>query len=378
MRGCGYFLVWLCITAVKVAAHPVAQGAMEIRIEADRINLRARVSNEQAFVAAAFTTTDESASNLAELWQAHGRYLLAHVHVAADGVALAGRLVQVTPPENTTATARIIYDLQFTVPPATGPPRSITVRQDVLNEFEFAPGNRWEATYVVRVVDARGVVAEGLLLTSKEPLVVPSTSLAAASPLDRAELFRAYLQHGVIHILTGYDHLLFVGALVLAAKTFWDLVKVVTAFTIAHTITLAFSVFDLVRLPSHVVEPIIAGSIVFVAVQNVAAPGRSRGWSRLLVAFGFGLFHGLGFAGGLLEAMAGLPQAAIISAIVAFSIGVELGHQTVVLPLFGTLKLVRARHGTDVANDTRTERMRQAGSAVIGAAGMFYLVAALR
>ncbi len=378
MRGFGYFFLWLVIGAMTAAAHPVAQGAMEIRIQPERIDLRARASNEQAFVAAAFSTTTKPQSNLAELWQAHGEYLLAHLELLADGVALPGRVVQVTPPDDKTPTAMVTYDLQFPLPPAHAPPRSITVRQDVLNEFEFVPGNRWEATYVVRVVHPGGATQDGLLLTSKEPLVLTHANAGATSRLDTGRLFRAYLHHGVIHILTGYDHLLFVSALVLATLTLWDLVKVVTAFTIAHTVTLALSALNVVRLPSHVVEPMIAASIVFVAVQNLAWPSHSRGWTRLLVAFGFGLFHGLGFAGGLVEAMQGLPGSAMISAIAAFSIGVELGHQAVVLPLFGALKLARSRQPAAITRESLGYRIRQAGSAAIGVAGMFYLIAALR
>src|SRR5205807_1459282 len=82
-------------------------------------------------------------------------------------------------------------------------------------------------------------------------------------------------------------------------------------FTVAHTLTLALSVLNIVTLGERVVEPMIAASIVFVAVQNVFWPRQSRGWTRLAVAFAFGLFHGLGFAGGLKEAMAGMPRAAL-------------------------------------------------------------------
>jgi hypothetical protein len=116
-------------------------------------------------------------------------------------------------------------------------------------------------------------------------------------------LFKSFFYEGIHHILTGYDHLLFVSALVLAATTFWDLIKVVTTFTIAHTITLTLGAFNLVSLPHWVVEPLISASIVFVALQNVFWPSRARGWSRLGAAFFFGLFYGLGFAGGLLEAI---------------------------------------------------------------------------
>jgi hydrogenase/urease accessory protein HupE len=106
--------------------------------------------------------------------------------------------------------------------------------------------------------------------------------------------------HGVHHILTGYDHLLFATALVLAVTSLWDLVKVVTAFTLAHSITLTLAALNMVRLPAQVVEPLIAVSIIFVAVQNIFWPMPARGYSRLAAAFFFGLFHGLGFAGGLL------------------------------------------------------------------------------
>jgi hypothetical protein len=155
----------------------------------------------------------------------------------------------------------------------------------------------------------------------------------------------------------------------------WDLIKVISAFTLAHTITLILSALNIVRLPESVVEPMIAASIVFVALQNVFWPSRSRGWSRLLVAFGFGLFHGLGFAGGLLDAMASLHGSSAVVAIASFSLGVEIGHQTVVLPLYFLLKGLRSK-GVDPL--TRDAFLRRMGSGAIAAAGSFYLVAALR
>src|SRR5205085_2683763 len=140
-------------------------------------------------------------------------------------------------------------------------------------------------------------------LTSRQPLTfrreANGTQDKRKPRVDGWQVIRDYCRHGLLHILTGYDHLLFVTALVLAVRSLWDLVKVITAFTAAHSITLTLSAFDLVRLPSRVVEPIIAASIVFVALQNVFWPEQTRGWTRLTVAFFFGLFHGLGFAGGL-------------------------------------------------------------------------------
>ena len=186
-----------------------------------------------------------------------------------------------------------------------------------------------------------------------------------------------YVWHGVRHILTGYDHLLFVAALVLAAASLWDLVKVVTAFTVAHTLTLALATFGLVHVPAQLVEPVIAASIVFVAVQNVGWPNASRGGSRLAVAFLFGLMHGLGFASGLLELMHQLPLATALLALLGFSVGIELGNQIVLVPLFGALQLARRGSRDPTARDRLATRVRQFGSAAIAAAGGYYLIVAL-
>jgi hydrogenase/urease accessory protein HupE len=194
---------------------------------------------------------------------------------------------------------------------------------------------------------------------------------------DAWPIVEAFFWHGVHHILTGYDHLLFVSALVLGAATLWDLVKVVTAFTVAHSITLTLAALNLAHLPEAVVEPLISASIVFVAVQNIISPSQARGRSRLAVAFFFGLFHGLGFAGGLLDLMYQMPKGTILLAILGFSLGVEAGNQMVLLPLFGLLKAVRHSQ-SDTALQTRLARAFQRfGSAGISLAGVYYLCIAL-
>jgi hypothetical protein len=171
--------------------------------------------------------------------------------------------------------------------------------------------------------------------------------------------------------------LLFVIALVLAAVSFWDLVKVVTVFTLSHSLTLALSALNIVRLDSSIVEPMIAASIVFVALQNAFFPEGSRGWVRLSAAFFFGLFHGLGFAGGCLEAMEGMQSTTIMLAIAAFSLGVEIGHQVVVLPVFGLLTLLRRAQKSPEKVETFNRVSLKYGSLMISAAGLFYLVTAL-
>jgi HupE / UreJ protein len=369
------FLAACVLFCTRSEAHPVAQGALEIVIFPERVLVRAMVSNEEVLVAAAGEAKGARQQlPYLETVRNHGEYLLAHFRITADARLLDGRVIEV--PER--AAGRPVYDLEYRL--TGGAPASIGVQQDVLREFEFAPGNRWEASYLVRIGEIGQPAREGLLLTYAEPLrFEPGARSAAGTPaapqLDQARMAVAFMWHGIMHILTGYDHLLFVGALLLAISSLWDLVKVISAFTLAHTITLVLAVLDIVRVPSGVVEPMIAGSIVFVATQNLFWPERSRGWSRLSVAFLFGLFHGLGFAGGFLDAMSGMQAVSAAVALVAFSAGVEIGHQVVVLPVFGGLHLLRRAS----AGGARREGMvRRYGSVAVSLFGIMYLVAALR
>jgi hydrogenase/urease accessory protein HupE len=201
----------------------------------------------------------------------------------------------------------------------------ISIEEDVRQRIEPAPGES-KACFCRRINEA-DAPREGLLLSSRQPIVFnrdnPSDLTNAQSRVSISwQVLRDYFRHGLLHILTGYDHLLFITALVLSVRSLWELVKVITAFTLAHSITLALSACDLFRLSSSVVEPMIAASIIFVALQNVFRPDQTHGWTRLAVAFFFGLFHGLGFAGGLLEAMQGMSWNALLLAIVVFSAGV--------------------------------------------------------
>jgi hypothetical protein len=122
---------------------------------------------------------------------------------------------------------------------------------------------------------------------------------------------------------------------------------------------------------------LISASIVFVAVQNVFWPRRARGWARLGAAFFFGLFHGLGFAGGLLDAMREMPGGTLLVALAAFSVGVEAGHQMIVLPLFGALKLARSTQPDAVLRARLSMLVQRVGSAGISGAGAAYLWIAL-
>lgn len=153
---------------------------------------------------------------------------------------------------------------------------------------------------------------------------------------------KRYTFLGIEHILLGIDHLLFVLALLLIVRGPWMLVKTITAFTVAHSITLALATLGFIEVPSAPVEAAIALSIVFLCVEIVhARQGRAGLTVRYpwVVAFAFGLLHGLGFAGALAEI--GLPQSEIPIALLFFNIGVEIGQLIFVAVVLGILWGIR-------------------------------------
>jgi hydrogenase/urease accessory protein HupE len=179
-------------------------------------------------------------------------------------------------------------------------------------------------------------------LTAAEPLVV-----IAESP-GRWQVARAYLTIGVEHILFGFDHLLFVLALVLLLRGGWTIAKTVTAFTIAHSITLIGVTLGFFGLAQRPVEAVIALSILFLAVEIVKSrdgePPRLSERIPWLVAFLFGLLHGFGFAGALAEI--GLPEGETPMALLAFNLGVEFGQLAIVFTALGLLALLHRLAGS--------------------------------
>jgi hypothetical protein len=157
--------------------------------------------------------------------------------------------------------------------------------------------------------------------------------LEAGAPAGWPATFGRVLWLGVEHMLLGYDHLLFLLALLIGATRLGAVVRVVTAFTVAHSLTLALGWYRVLALPSRPVEVAIAASIAWVALENVAGRGAGRRW---LVAGGFGLVHGLGFYGALREL--GLEGADVVTTLVAFNLGVEVGQVALVALLWRPLR----------------------------------------
>ena len=159
----------------------------------------------------------------------------------------------------------------------------------------------------------------------------PAISIAGGGQQSGWQAFASYIPVGFDHILPkGLDHILFVLGLFFLSTHLRPLIWQVSAFTLAHTVTLALGALGLVTVPGSIVEPLIAASIVYVAVENIFARGLTR-W-RPVVIFGFGLLHGLGFASVLGEF--GLPEDQFVPALIGFNVGVELGQLTVIALAF--------------------------------------------
>ena len=215
----------------------------------------------------------------------------------------------------------------------------------------FTPGStRWQIGDLAAALappdappDAPGSAAPGST-ASAGAKAAPSAATPDAGTSIGNTAFGRFFVLGVWHIWTGYDHLLFLLAVLLAGGGIARLAGIVTSFTLAHSITLGAAATGLVRLPVAPVEAAIALSIVFVATENLLGRGADR---RALVTFFFGLIHGFGFASVLAEAS--LPAGGIVVPLLAFNLGVEAGQLAVVLAVVPLLALaLRSRYAREV------------------------------
>jgi hypothetical protein len=166
------------------------------------------------------------------------------------------------------------------------------------------------------------------------PQLSETMSLAPPPPATRAAVARQYLRFGFTHILpNGLDHILFVVGLFLLSLRWRPLLAQISAFTLAHSITLGLTMYGVVSLPARLVEPMIAVSIVYVAVENLVT-AELKPW-RVALVFSFGLLHGMGFAGVLRDV--GLPRPQFLTALLAFNAGVEAGQLTVIALAFAAV-----------------------------------------
>ncbi|HVK69279.1 MAG TPA: HupE/UreJ family protein [Polyangium sp.] len=213
------------------------------------------------------------------------------------------------------------------------PPRAVRVRLDVLDELPY--GHR----HIARADAGAGPTEHVLFGANRELGIVGlpgggGEAPAASKAASKNEGFFGFFRMGIEHILFGYDHLVFLFGLVLVGGRLRALLLVVTAFTVAHSITLGLAVLGIWAPGGRIVEPIIALSVAYVGVENQLVKDAEKRWR---ITFPFGLVHGFGFAGALGEIT--LPRPQIPGALLAFNLGVEAGQLAVlavVLPLLVT------------------------------------------
>jgi HupE / UreJ protein len=246
----------------------------------------------------------------------------AKIRLANDGVACVPTPAELVPPSISSASVTVVVDFA-----CRGAVRTLEIRDDLpdalgsdlhtLAKVEW-PGGTGQFAFAAESREARFDLGTDALATHGA---------------------HSFFWLGVEHILTGYDHLLFLLVLVLGGGGVWSLIKIITAFTVAHSVTLVLAVLGIVTLPDRLVEAVIALSIAYVAAENLwARQALSRRW---VVSLAFGLVHGFGFAS-VLRGL-GLPAGHVAVSLAAFNVGVEAGQAAVALPLVWLLVRLRDR-----------------------------------
>ncbi|MEE4108429.1 MAG: HupE/UreJ family protein [Halieaceae bacterium] len=287
------------------------------------------------------------------------------------------------------------WRVSWRVPDVRGRPMAIAAQLPAGCRQETPPplafdGRAWTSAWITRCENglAGGVIAiDGLELTDTDALVryeplpgeirmqrltARQTSFAIPFAARSGDTFAEYTVLGITHILAGIDHLLFVFALLLliegSRKLFWA----ITAFTVAHSITLAAASLGVLRVPTPPVEAVIALSVVFLAYELCLSPEHRDPLTRRapwLVAFAFGLVHGLGFAGALREI--GLPEGDVPLALLAFNLGVEAG-QLLCIAVVLAVQALALRLYPPFARATAP--LRRASAYGIGSAAAFWVL----
>jgi hydrogenase/urease accessory protein HupE len=341
-RVVGLFLAAWLLESVVQAHDPFASSA-NARVDRAGIQLEITMGRSAAFAllddAADLPEeiTDEDFGKFDQGLKERGAELFT---ITAGGAPLVAKEVEVRLTEERDVEFRVLYP-----PPEASPLRFRAAYLDKMVEDHVG---------TLYVEDAGGAdlgwgYLEAAAPTLEAPLpaaLLPSSSSTAPAPAPstlapRAPSFSAFLKLGIEHILTGYDHLLFLCGLLVGCRRFATMAGIITCFTLAHSLTLALAALNLVVIPSRVVEPLIAASIVFVGVENLVRRGAEpRG--RWAVTFVFGLVHGFGFAGALKAIGMGIRGAALLVPLFSFNLGVELG-QIAVAALFLPI-LFQLRH----------------------------------
>ncbi|SEW09821.1 HupE / UreJ protein [Cognatiyoonia koreensis] len=323
-------LVWITLVSTA-AAHETLPAIADMTKEGDQLVFDIRLNVESLLSGidlTSFTDTNDApqaavyddlrAQDPAALEAAFTDFwptMAENIDVLVDGTPVPLTLASVSVPEVGDVDNIRTSDLQFTA---------------ALPEGADTVSVGWASEYGVLVFRQMGVDA-AYTDYLEAGASTPAFSLTGGDQASGLATFIEYIPVGFDHIVPkGLDHILFVLGLFFLSTRMRPLIWQISAFTLAHTITLALAALGWVNIPGSIVEPLIALSIVYVAVENIFTDGLSR-W-RPAVIFGFGLLHGLGFASVLAEF--GLPENSFIPALIGFNIGVEIGQLAVIAVAF--------------------------------------------
>lgn len=344
-------LAAILLVAASAAAHDVGLSQGEYALAGGVLTVRATFAQPDLLgLARGLDGDGDGAVSGAEL--AAGRAMLAEallprILVHGGGAACAGSLDDA----RSTSDGSVALVLRYRCP---GAPRQVTVDFALIDDLASAH------RHLARIVTAGGV-ADVLVSRQSQSFSVASE---AGAPGDRGLL--AFFRMGVEHILGGYDHLVFLVGLVIVGGRWRSMLLVVTAFTVAHSLTLALAALGVWAPGPRLVEPAIALSIAYVGVENFFVHDVARRWR---ITFPFGMIHGFGFAGALREAA--VARADVPAALLLFNLGVEAGQLAVLAAILPVLVLLQ-----------RATWFRERGvkvvSAAIVAAGLAWFVARVR
>jgi len=324
--GCRYVLAVVLLSVSNwAAAHAPGLSSIELTLQADRVVAKMTFALQDIEAFSPMDTDLDAEISAAEREAA--KPAVAQLLAEQTRVNIDGADVLPVVPGSVNYDGQNNAHVEFGYQPA--PKRQLLIQSKFLAWLQ--DGHQQHVT----VRDAGGKqIAEKMLRRDDDQLQFDLTATAGAEAGQTGSTFWDFLKLGIEHILTGYDHLLFLFALLAVTHSFWPAIKIVTFFTIAHSITLACAGLNLVDLPSSFVEPFIAATIVYVAIENLIRGDHPKG--RQWLTFGFGLIHGFGFASVLRELDISSGDSGILMPLLSFNLGIETGQiavASVVLPL---------------------------------------------
>ncbi|HSX02159.1 MAG TPA: HupE/UreJ family protein [Candidatus Saccharimonadia bacterium] len=321
-------LAALALPAVA-AAHPVNYNAIQtvLYVQGSQISLHTDIS---ASIISALNKQNPDPSAELSYFQA---YVARGLTISQNGQACPFTLTAInTAPSINTLDGNFVCSTPVTVPTQLQIHSQVFVEHsDTANHFVTVglAGQQWQLVFTPQHQDYPGDVAA--------QHYTPAAPTAAATATRFSAVAGQFIGLGILHILTGYDHILFLVSIVLLLRSWKRILVLLTTFTVAHSITLILAGLHIVALSPRLVEPLIALSIVYMALRDAAVlrwRWPDRPLPRLAATGGFGLIHGLGFAGAITQA--NIPAAYLVPSLLFFNVGVELGQlcvMAVVLPL---------------------------------------------